>query len=86
MYTHGKLSSGEGRLVLVAGVIEGGLLVVGLVERGLAEHGLGGAFGFFWATGNALPFPECQPFKGSLQLRGLGILQKMLKLLPGNDQ
>ena len=46
--------------------------------------GLGGAFGFFWATGNALPFPECEPFKGSLQLRGLGVLQKMLKLLPGN--
>jgi len=45
--------------------------------------GLGGAFGFFWGTGNPLPFPECQPFKGSLQLRGLGLLQKALKLLPG---
>jgi len=44
--------------------------------------GLGGAFGFFWGTGNALPFPECQPFKGSLQLRGLSLLQKALELLP----
>merc|ERR1719282_195395 len=47
--------------------------------------GLGGAFGFFWGTGNALPFPECQPFKGSLQLRGLSLLQKALKLLPGRE-
>lgn len=47
--------------------------------------GLGGAFGFFWATGNALPFPECQPFKGSWQLRGLGVLQKLQKLLPGSS-
>lgn len=46
--------------------------------------GLGGAFGFFWATGNALPFPECEPFKGSLALRGLGLLQKLQKLLPGS--
>ena len=45
--------------------------------------GLGGAFGFFWATGNALPFPECEPFKGSLALRGLGLLQKLQKMLPG---
>ena len=48
--------------------------------------GLGGAFGFFWGTGNPLPFPECQPFKGSLQLRGLGLLQKLLKLLPSKDK
>jgi len=47
--------------------------------------GLGGAFGFFWGTGNALPFPECQPFKGSLILRGLGLLQKLQKLLPGQN-
>ena len=40
--------------------------------------GLGGAFGYFWGTGNPLPFPECQPFKGSLQLRLLGALQKLL--------
>lgn len=40
--------------------------------------GLGGAFGYFWGTGNPLPFPECQPFKGSLQLRFLGALQKLL--------
>ena len=44
--------------------------------------GLGGAFGFFWGTGNPLPFPECRPFKGSAQLRGLGLLQKVLKKLP----
>jgi hypothetical protein len=43
--------------------------------------GLGGAFGFFWATGNALPFPECEPFKGSLQLRSLGILQKLQNMM-----
>jgi len=47
--------------------------------------GLGGAFGFFWATGNALPFPECQPFKGSFQLRALGLLQKMQRMLPGQQ-
>ena len=46
--------------------------------------GLGGAFGFFWATDNALPFPECQPFQPSLQMRSLGLLQKLLKLLPGS--
>jgi len=43
--------------------------------------GLGGAFGFFYGTGNALPFPECQPFKPSLQMRSLTVLQKVLKLL-----
>lgn len=47
--------------------------------------GLGGAFGFFWATGNALPFPECQPFKGSFQLRALGLLQKLQRMLPGQQ-
>ena len=40
--------------------------------------GLGGAFGYFWGTGNPLPFPECQPFKGSIQLRLLGALQKLM--------
>ena len=49
------------------------------------DLGLGGAFGFFWATGNALPFPECQPFKGSFQLRALGLLQKMQRMLPGQQ-
>ena len=48
--------------------------------------GLGGAFGFFWATGNPLPFPECQPFKGSLQMQGLTLLQKALDLLPGKGK
>lgn len=45
--------------------------------------GLGGAFGFFFGTGNALPFPECQPFKPSLKFRSLGVLQALLKKLPG---
>ena len=54
-----------------------------VVDRTVGNTGgLGGAFGFFWATGNALPFPECEPFKGSLQLRGLGLLQKLQKMLP----
>ena len=44
--------------------------------------GLGGAFGFFWATGNPLPIPECQPFKPSLQFRALNFLQS---LLPSED-
>lgn len=57
-----------------------------VVDRTVGNTGgLGGAFGFFWATGNALPFPECEPFKGSLQLRGLGLLQKLQKLLPGKE-
>merc|ERR1719162_157388 len=36
--------------------------------------GLGGAFGFLWATGNPLPFPECEPFQPSWQLKILGLL------------
>lgn len=48
--------------------------------------GLGGAFGFFWATGNPLPFPECQPFRPSLQMRSLSLLQKLLNLLPGKKK
>jgi len=30
--------------------------------------GLGGAFAFFWATGNPLPIPECQPFRPSYRM------------------
>ena len=57
-----------------------------VVDRTVGNTGgLGGAFGFFWATGNALPFPECEPFKGSWQLRGLGLLQKLQKLLPAKE-
>lgn len=48
--------------------------------------GLGGAFGFFYATGNPLPFPECQPFKPSLQMRSLSLLGKLQKLLPGGKK
>mmetsp|Transcript_8629 Transcript_8629/g.25966 ORF Transcript_8629/g.25966 Transcript_8629/m.25966 type:complete len:260 (+) Transcript_8629:212-991(+) len=44
--------------------------------------GLGGAFGFFWGTGNPLPIPECQPFTPSLQFRALNFLQS---LLPSGD-
>ena len=56
------------------------LFTVGYVIDRTAGNtgGLGGAFGYFWGTGNPLPFPECQPFKGSIQLRLLGALQKLL--------
>lgn len=43
--------------------------------------GLGGAFGFFYATGQPLPFPECQPFEPSPQFKFLGVLQGLLKLV-----
>lgn len=43
--------------------------------------GLGGAFGFFYATGQPLPIPECQPFEPSLQFKLLGVIQSLLKLL-----
>jgi len=45
--------------------------------------GLGGAFGFFWATGNPLPIKECQPFKPSKRFAFLGLLGKLAKMLPG---
>lgn len=31
--------------------------------------GLGGAFGFFYGTGNGFPIPECQPYKMSKRFR-----------------
>ena len=31
--------------------------------------GLGGAFGYFYGTGNPLPIPECQPYRKSFQFR-----------------
>lgn len=43
--------------------------------------GLGGAFGFFYATGQPLPFPECQPFEPSFQMKALTVVQKALKLV-----
>jgi len=48
--------------------------------------GLGGAFGFFWGTGNPLPFPECQPYKPSLNMRALSVLQKLQNVLPGGKK
>ena len=45
--------------------------------------GLGGAFGFFWATGNPLPFPECEPFTPSWQLKILGLLGDLQKRFGG---
>ncbi len=43
--------------------------------------GLGGAFGFFYATGQPLPFPECQPFDPSPQMKLLSGIQNILKFL-----
>merc|ERR1719506_689893 len=48
--------------------------------------GLGGAFGYFYGVGKPLPFPECQPFKGSLRFRGLmmigNIVKKVQSMMP----
>jgi len=47
--------------------------------------GLGGAFAYFYGPGNALPIPECRPYKKSLQYRFLGLagkIGKIGKLLP----
>merc|ERR1719148_596038 len=41
--------------------------------------GLGGAFGYFYGVGKPLPFPECQPFKGSLRFRGLMMMADIAK-------
>merc|ERR1719463_581664 len=41
--------------------------------------GLGGAFGYFYGTGNALPIPECQPYKPSKRLRLLNWIGRMQK-------
>ena len=43
--------------------------------------GLGGAFAYFWGTGNPLPIPECQPYRKSFQFRILGLLGKLQKLM-----
>jgi hypothetical protein len=39
--------------------------------------GLGGAFGYFYGTGNPLPIPECQPFKPSKRFKFLNLLGKV---------
>ena len=36
--------------------------------------GLGGAFGYFYGTGNPLPIPECQPYKKSKRFRLLNLV------------
>jgi len=36
--------------------------------------GLGGAFGFFYGTGNPLPIPECQPYRPSRRFRLLNFV------------
>ena len=40
--------------------------------------GLGGAFAFFYGTGNPLPIPECQPYKKSFQFRALNFISKLI--------
>jgi hypothetical protein len=55
-----------------------------VIDRTIGNTGgLGGAFGFFWGTGNPLPFPECKPYKPSLQMRSISLVQKLLNLLSG---
>mmetsp|Transcript_133596 Transcript_133596/g.243587 ORF Transcript_133596/g.243587 Transcript_133596/m.243587 type:complete len:298 (+) Transcript_133596:66-959(+) len=44
--------------------------------------GLGGAFAFFYGTGNPLPIPECQPYKKSFRFRALGWMAKLGRMLP----
>ena len=39
--------------------------------------GLGGAFAFFYGTGNPLPIPECQPYKPSKRFRLLNFVGKL---------
>ena len=41
-----------------------------VIDRRIGNTGgLGGAFAFFYAVGQALPFPECQPYKKSFRFR-----------------
>eukprot|EP00746_Dinoflagellata_sp_MGD_P053924 gnl/MRDRNA2_/MRDRNA2_236487_c0_seq1.p1 gnl/MRDRNA2_/MRDRNA2_236487_c0~~gnl/MRDRNA2_/MRDRNA2_236487_c0_seq1.p1 ORF type:complete len:297 (+),score=50.72 gnl/MRDRNA2_/MRDRNA2_236487_c0_seq1:29-892(+) len=43
--------------------------------------GLGAAFGYFYGTGNALPFPECQPYKQSFRFRAFNWLGRLASSL-----
>ncbi|KAL1496228.1 hypothetical protein AB1Y20_016191 [Prymnesium parvum] len=60
-----------------------------VVDRRIGNTGgLGGAFGFFYGVGKPLPFPECKPYKPSIQLRVLslvGSIGKSLKKLFGRN-
>jgi len=51
--------------------------------------GLGGAFGYFYGTGNPLPIPECQPYKRSKRFRLLNFVGRIgtrLKELKGEGK
>jgi len=39
--------------------------------------GLGGAFGYFYGTGNGLPIPECKPYRRSWQFKLLNMAARM---------
>ena len=43
--------------------------------------GLGGAFAYFWGTGNPLPIPECRPYRKSFRFRAFGLLGKLGSML-----
>ena len=45
--------------------------------------GLGGAFGYFYGTGNPLPIPECQPYKPSKRFRLLNLVGRIGARLKG---
>lgn len=45
--------------------------------------GLGGAFGYFYGIGNALPFPEGKPYKPSLQFRFFNWLARTMGTVMG---
>ena len=47
--------------------------------------GLGGAFGYFYGTGNPLPIPECQPYKKSKRFRLLNLLGRIGSRLAKKD-
>ena len=56
-------------------VLEVGFYVVD--RRQGNTGGLGGAFAFFWGTGNPLPIPECRPYKPSRRFRFLNLLSTL---------
>lgn len=45
--------------------------------------GLGGAFGYFYGTGNPLPIPECQPYQKSKRFRLLNLVGRIGARLKG---